>query len=84
MALAALHEECSLFASRPDSSPQLLELLLVLGVKRITALAVGLSVLLITHAGDQSAAERALHTQIVARFERDQHAMAQARAIAAS
>ena len=65
-------------------SPQLLELLLVLGVKRITALAVGLSVLLITHAGDQSAAERALHAQIVARFKRDQHPMAQARAMAAS
>ena len=43
-----------------------------------------LSVLVSTHADESCAAERALLTQIVARFERDQLPMAQAQAMAAS
>jgi small conductance mechanosensitive channel len=80
-ALHALQEECGLFASNPDWVPRLLAPPLVRGVKRITPIAVELSVLLITHAGDQWAAERALLTQIVERFERDQLPLAQARAV---
>lgn len=77
-ALRALEEECALFGASPTWHPLLLEPPVVRGVKRITPLAVELSILLITRAGDQWAAERALLTQIVSRFEREQLPLAQA------
>lgn len=83
-AMAVVVEECRLFAENPVWAARLLEPPVVRGVKRITPLAVELSVLLITHAGDQWAAERALLTQIVARFEAEQLPLAQARAMVSS
>lgn len=80
-ALTVLREECLAFAARPEWNPLMLEPPLVRGVKRITPLAVELSVLLITQTGDQWAAERALLTQIVARFERERLPLAQAAAL---
>ena len=79
--LSVLAEECVLFAAKPEWKALLLEPPLIRGVKRITPLAVELSVLLITRTGDQWAAERALLTQIVARMEREALPMAQAEAM---
>ena len=75
--LSVLAEECVLFAAKPEWKDLLLEPPLIRGVKRITPLAVELSVLLITRTGAQWAAERALLTQIVARMEREALPLAQ-------
>ena len=79
--LSVLAEECVLFAAKPEWKDLLLEPPLIRGVKRITPLAVELSVLLITRTGAQWAAERALLTQIVARMEREALPLAQAEAM---
>ncbi|MCP9813997.1 hypothetical protein [Synechococcus lacustris] len=79
--LSVLAEECVLFAAKPEWKDPLLEPPLIRGVKRITPMAVELSVLLITRTGAQWAAERALLTQIVARMEREALPLAQAEAM---
>ena len=79
--LSVLAEECVLFAAKPEWKDLLLEPPLIRGVRRITPLAVELSVLLITRTGAQWAAELALLTQIVARMEREALPLAQAEAI---
>ena len=79
--LSVLAEECVLFAAKPEWKDLLLEPPLIRGVRRITPLAVELSVLLITRTGAQWAAERALLTQIVARMEREALPLAQAEAM---
>ena len=76
--LSVLAEECVLFAAKPEWKDLLLEPPLIRGVRRITPLAVELSVLLITRTGAQWAAELALLTQIVARMEREALPLAQA------
>jgi small conductance mechanosensitive channel len=70
-ALRVVTEEVAAFASDPQWTKLLLHPPDVRGVRRITPLAVELSVLLVTHAGDQWAAERALLGRIVMRFERE-------------
>lgn len=77
-ALRVLQEECERFAANPQWSTRLLEPPELRGVTRVTPLAVELSILLITRAGEQWAAERALLPQIVARMEREQLPLAQA------
>ena len=79
--LSVLAEECVLFAAKPEWKDLLLEPPLIRGVRRITPLAVELSVLLITRTGAQWAAELALLTQIVARMEREALPLAQAEAM---
>ncbi|MFN9932429.1 MAG: mechanosensitive ion channel family protein [Cyanobacteriota bacterium] len=79
--LSVLAEECVLFAAKQEWKDLLLEPPLIRGVKRITPLAVELSVLLITRTGAQWAAERALLTQIVSRMEREALPLAQAEAM---
>ena len=79
--LSVLAEECVLFAAKQEWKDLLLKPPLIRGVKRITPLAVELSVLLITRTGAQWAAERALLTQIVARMEREALPLAQAEAM---
>lgn len=70
-ALRVVHEEVAVFASDPHWAKLLLQPPEVRGVRRITPLAVEVSVLLITHAGDQWAAERELLGRIVLRFEQE-------------
>ena len=76
-ALALVREETNGFAADPVWQSVLLAPPAVRGVKRVTPVAVELSVLLTTHAGDQWAAERALLARIVQRFEREGVALAQ-------
>lgn len=76
-ALEILNEEVERFAADPHWQPLLLEPPAVRGVKRVTPLAVELSVLLTTHAGDQWAAERNVLGRIVQRFEQEQLTLAQ-------
>jgi small conductance mechanosensitive channel len=76
-ALALVGEETNSFAADPLWQSVLLAPPAVRGVKRVTPVAVELSVLLTTHAGDQWAAERALLARIVQRFEREGIALAQ-------
>ncbi|MEY3930842.1 MAG: hypothetical protein RLZZ516_2552 [Cyanobacteriota bacterium] len=76
-ALVLVCEETNGFAADPVWQSVLLAPPAVRGVKRVTPVAVELSVLLTTHAGDQWAAERALLARIVQRFEREGVALAQ-------
>lgn len=64
-ALALLEAECAAFAADPAWSAQLLAAPQVRGVSRVTPQAVELSVLLITRAGQQWAARRALLRRLV-------------------
>ena len=76
-ALAVVREEAAAFAADPQWQDVLLEAPNVRGVKRVTPVAVELSILLTTHAGDQWAAERALLARIVERFEHEGLSLAQ-------
>jgi small conductance mechanosensitive channel len=80
-ALAVVGEEADRFAADPHWQPLLLMPPVVRGVKRITPVAVELSVLLQTHTGDQWAAERELLGRIVRRFETEGLLLAQQLAI---
>lgn len=80
-ALALVAEEVKTFSTDDQWQGVLLEQPNVRGVKRVTPVAVELSVLLTTHAGDQWAAERALLRRIVARLEQEGIAMAQVQAM---
>ena len=75
-ALQVVREEVAAFASDPHWAKLLLQPPDVRGVRRITPLAVEVSVLLITHAGDQWAAERELLGRIVRRFEQEDLSLA--------
>jgi len=68
-AMAVLEAECAAFARDPLWSPQLLEAPWLRGVKRVTPLAVELSVVLTTRTGEQWAAERALLRRLVVRLQ---------------
>ena len=72
-----VREEAAAFAADPQWQDVLLEAPNVRGVKRVTPVAVELSILLTTHAGDQWAAERALLARIVERFEHEGLSLAQ-------
>lgn len=70
LALKLVREECSAFAAEPQWRQLLMAEPEIRGVKRVTPLAVELSVLLRTHAGQQWRAERELLGRLVRHCER--------------
>ena len=78
-----VNQEVQAFAADPEWQALLLAQPDVRGVKRVTPMAVELSVVLITHVGDQWAAERALLGRIVQRLEREGVPLAQVQAMTA-
>jgi small conductance mechanosensitive channel len=77
-ALALVREECAAFAAEPQWQQLLLAEPEIRGVKRVTPLAVELSVLLRTRAGKQWAAKRELLGRLVRHCERARVPLAQA------
>jgi len=70
-ALAVVAAECEAFAADPHWSPQLLAPPWPRGVKRVTAEAIELSVVLTTHTGQQWAAQRALLQRLLVALQRN-------------
>lgn len=81
-ALALVEAECQAFAADPAWSEQLLASPWVRGVKQVTPVGIELSVVLITRAGRQWAAERALLQRLVVRLQEAQIPLAFARSMA--
>jgi small conductance mechanosensitive channel len=82
VALRLVQEECAAFAAEPQWRQLLLAEPEIRGVSRVTPLAVELSVLLRTRAGQQWAAKRELLGRLVRHCERAQVPLAQAVAAA--
>jgi small conductance mechanosensitive channel len=78
-----VNQEVQAFAADPEWQALLLAQPDVRGVKRVTPIAVELTVVLINHVGDQWAAERALLGRIVQRLEREGVPLAQVQAMTA-
>jgi small conductance mechanosensitive channel len=78
LALRLVREECAAFAAEPPWRQLLLAEPEVRGVRRVTPLAVELSVLLRTRAGQQWAAKRELLGRLVRHCERARVPLAQA------
>ena len=70
-ALAVVAAECEAFAADPHWSPQLLAPPWQRGVKRVTAEAIELSVVLTTHTGQQWAAQRALLQRLLVTLQQN-------------
>lgn len=77
LALGLVREECAAFAAEPQWRDLLLAAPEIRGVKRVTPLAVELSVLLRTRAGQQWAAKRELLGRLVRHCERARVPLAQ-------
>jgi small conductance mechanosensitive channel len=75
---ALVQQECEAFAADPAWKENLLEDPIVRGVSRVTPLAVELSILVVTRAGQQWAVERALLSRLVRRLEHEGVALASA------
>jgi hypothetical protein len=78
-----VNQEVQAFAADPELQALLLAQPDVRGVKRVTPIAVELTVVLINHVGDQWAAERALLGSIVQRLEQEGVPLAQVQAMTA-
>ncbi len=74
--VALVRQECQDFAADPVWKDQLLKDPIVRGVRRVTPLAVELSILVLTPAGRQWAVERELLGRLVRRLEREGVALA--------